>query len=164
MSTNSLWLVQVALIIFICDTSSNDVEFVIRPIYFIYFDIVGKHEHSVSLTYTPCRRNAVCCNADYIFVAEYDGNVHVYTWMGLHIQKLSLHSSYICAIQCSHDGTVLQLATRDGFSATCLLAYKVSYISMAFLPHTHCPIIQVNFHMKRSKSIKTPHEMCRSYP
>ena len=134
MSTNSLWLVKVALIIFICDTSSNDVEFVI--IYFIYFNIVGKHEHRVLLTYTPCIRNGVCCNADYIFVAGDDGSVHVHTWTGIYIQELSLSSSYIRAIQCSHDGTVLLLATENvddnGYLVIHLRAYKVSYISMTF--------------------------------
>ena len=147
MSTNSLWLVQVALIIFICGTSFNNVEFVI--ICFIYFNIVGKHEHSVPLTYTPCIRNAVCCNADYIFVARDDGDVHVHTWTGLHIQELSLSSSYIRAIQCSYDGTVLQLAHHvtilelgteyvegNDYGAIHLLAYTVSYISMTFCtPH-----------------------------
>ena len=111
MSTNSLWLVQVSLVTFICDTSSNDVEFVV--IYLIYFNVVGKHEHSVSLTYRPCRYNAVCCNADYIFVAGDDGSVHLHIWKGLHIQELSVHSSDAYAIQCSHDGTILQLATED---------------------------------------------------
>ena len=130
----SLRLAQVALIILIHGTSYNDVEFVV--IFFIYFDIVGKHERSVRLTYTPEVSDAVCCNADYIFVSDdYDGNVRVYTWTGLYIQKLSVPGDHIHAIQCCHDGTVLQLATYES-RVTHLRAYKVSYISMTFCTHT----------------------------
>ena len=126
---SSLRLAQVALIIFIHDTSYNDVEYVV--LFFIYFDIVGIHEHSVPLTYTPGVWNAVCCNADYIFVAALKADVHVYTWTGLYIQKLSVQGDDISAIQCCHDGTVLQLATSE-HDWTHLHAYTVSYISMTF--------------------------------
>lgn len=96
---------------------------------FICFNIVGKHERSVKLTYWPSSRNAVCCNADYIFVAEYDGDVHVYTWTGLHIKELRLTDRYdtVHAIQCSRDGIVLWLATRESVHT-----FKVSNISMTF--------------------------------
>ena len=158
-------LAQVALIILIHDTSYNDAEFVV--LFFIYFDIVGKHEHSVPLTYTPWSgKSAVCCNADYIFVAEYYGNVHVHTWTGLYIQKLSLQGHYIHAIQCCHDGTVLQLA-----GGTHLHAYKVSYIQLQFA-HTHRPtgqfpdeekkIIKKKRLTKRSGAINSWHQVC--YP
>ena len=99
--------------------------------YSLCFDIVDRHGHSVPLTCTPRFRNAVCCNADYIFVAGRE-DVHVYTWKGLHIQELSFNAQYIYAIQRSHDGTVLQLVTDNDVSVTHLHAYKVSYISMAF--------------------------------
>ena len=138
------------MIIFIHDFSSNDVEYVV--LFFIYFDIVGKHEHSVPLTCIPRFRNAVCCNAAYIFVAGDDGNVHVHTWEGFYIQKLSLQGHDIVAIQCCHDGTVLQLAKHSVLSAPHLRAYKVSY-SMTFCT-THIVLLyrSHDFQMKRSKS------------
>ena len=71
-------------------------------------------------------QNAVCCNADYIFVAGNIGNVHVHTWTGLHIQELQLILGSR-AIQCSHDGTVLWVATYNS-----VRTYKVSNISMSF--------------------------------
>ena len=98
-----------------------------------------------------------------------DRNVHVHTWTGIYIQSLPLSRDSICAIQCSHYGTVLQLATvRDTGSVTDfgryhLRAYKVSYISMTFCTTQHCPTIQVNFQMKSSKSYKTAYEMFWSY-
>ena len=139
----SLRLAQVVLIILILDTSYNDVEYVV--LFFIYVDIVGKHERSATLTDSTQAWNAVCCNADYTFVADYrDGNVLVHTWTGLYIQKLSVQGNHISTIQCSHDGTVLQLVTGDTRATTRLHAYKVSFISMTFCT-THiqiCGIIE----------------------
>ena len=121
MSTYFLWLAQVALI---KASSYVTLHLIMLNLSLYILDIVGKHKHSVPLTYSPNIWNAVCCNADYIFVAGIRGDVHIHTWMGLHIQTLPLNLYYIRAIQCSHDGTVLQLATISSMHA-----YKVSYIN-----------------------------------
>ena len=92
------------------------------------FMISGKHEHYVRLLYEVSKRNAVCCSADYIFVN--DGSVHVYSWTGLDIQTLSPQllgvKGRINAIQCTHDGNILQLASGDTNDVCSLHAYKVS--------------------------------------
>ena len=90
----------------------------------------GKHDKHVSLAYIR-PESTVCCSAGYLFVAEHTPSVHLYSLTGVHIQTLSYQqldlgeNDCIHAIQCNHDGTVLQLAIGDRSAVRSLHAYKV---------------------------------------
>ena len=104
----------------------------------MYSNVAGEHENTFSINRTASACQAVCCCADYIFVAgsRFRATVHIYSWTGRRIKTLSPEQlgaewkSDILAIQCNHDGTVLQLVTEnikdDIFCDHSLCAYKVS--------------------------------------
>ena len=112
----------------------------------MFSNVTGKHEKHVSLPYRPYD---VCCSADYIFVAEMSSPaVHVYSWTGLLIQtlphkQLGVRENHeIYAIQCSNDGSVLQLAIGGAVYVRSVRAYKVSCTLMLYTTHSffkvHC--------------------------
>ena len=86
----------------------------------------GEQENEFGVDYVA---HAVCCSPDSIFVAERWG-VDVHSWTGHHITRL--HGQQlgitrdIWAIQCNHDGTVLQVAGLDRSGVSSLHTYKVS--------------------------------------
>ena len=84
----------------------------------MFSNVAGEQEKTFEVAYSLIDHGDVCCCPDYIFLAHYAGvSVHVYSWTGYHIQTLSHQQlgiwadDMIRAIQCNHDGTVLQLAT-----------------------------------------------------
>ena len=93
--------------------------------------------------YISTRYSDVCCCPDYIFLAEkYDASVQVYSWTIHHIQTLSDQQlgiekeDKIRAIQCNHDGTVLQLVIGDHIRVHSLHAYKVrSPFTLSYTTH-----------------------------
>ena len=93
-------------------------------------NVAGKHEERFSRPNTAKHWTAVCCSSHYIFVADRHC-VHVYSWTGRCIQTLSQQqlgigkNDTMHAIQCNHDGTVLQLAKGDRRCVRSLHAYKV---------------------------------------
>ena len=105
--------------------------------------IAGEHENAFEFLVNVGAR-PVCCSPDCIFVAH-EREVDVHSWTGHRITELSLEqlgiTRDICAIQCNHDGTVLQLAGRDYDEVFSLHTYKVSstfmlsYTSHGFIIH-----------------------------
>ena len=105
-----------------------------------FFKIAGKHRQHISLPYIAERSNAVCCSGDYIFMAGQDpAGVHIHTWTGLHIQSLMQYdvglerNDRIHALQCSANGSILQLAVHGFRRESLLNAYKVNCTSL--IPH-----------------------------
>ena len=94
--------------------------------------VVGKHCH-IALKYTTQYFNAICCNANNIFLAsKYPPGIHIYTWKGVHVQALSHQDlkiqrrDIIQEINCDADGTFVQMAVgRNNSTVNALLAYKV---------------------------------------
>ena len=100
----------------------------------MYWNVAGEHEKTFEVAYTFIGLGNVCCCPDYILLADiYHASVYVYSWTGHRIQTLSRRQlgigkeDEILAIQCNHDGTVLQLVIGDryAYGVHSLHAYKV---------------------------------------
>ena len=84
------------------------------------YNVTGELLSTVEMTHGVLPWNAISCNDHYIFLAEnHPAALHVYTWSGSHVTKLSAHqlglqeNDRIRAVQCLPAQQSLLLAVGD---------------------------------------------------